>query len=120
MDTFTKFQKVQDGRLARIDMVKHPIELTTPDGRFINYALYSTGPNACKLEKVEIDNMLCMKVIEPGKSEWASPIVLAWKGMDRSGSVSTTDNAGTVKDAYPIQQMHEYLDSLGKARILAR
>lgn len=66
-----------DGRLSCINIVKHCIELTAPDVHPTKPSSYRAEPKTWELKKAENDNMLCMKVIEPASSEWASLIVFA-------------------------------------------
>ena len=61
-----------------------------------------------------IDNMLKLKVIEPSKSEWASPIVLV-KKPDESERFCVDYrkvNAETVKDCYPMLTVEDKLNKL--------
>lgn len=68
-----------------------------------------------------MDKMLCMEVVEPLQSEWASLIVLAPKkdGLLRFYVDYKKLNAVTVMEAYPIPQMDECLGSLSEARIFS-
>lgn len=48
-------------------MTKQRIELSTPDLRPMNFALYRVGPRARDFEKTKIDRKLGMDVIEPAE-----------------------------------------------------
>lgn len=100
-------------------MTKH-IEMTVLDVSSINYALYCAGRKEHEFEKVEIDKVLLMNLIEPVQSEWTSPIEFAPK--NHSSLQCSMDYLNmiivTVNDAYPVLKMNECLDSLEKATIL--
>lgn len=66
-----------DGRLGDIDMAKHRIPLMAPDVRDITSARCRAGPKAHEFEKVYIDKMLLLKVIELAHSKLASPTIFA-------------------------------------------
>ena len=65
-------------------------------------------------EKKTIDSMLDAGVIEPSRSEWASPPVLVRKkdGSWRYCIDYRSVNNVTVKDAYPLPLIEECIDSL--------
>lgn len=101
-----------DGRLGSIDIAKHRIQLSTTDVRPINFAPYHAGPKAHEFDKTDIDKVLCMEIIGPARSEWASAIVFTQK---EDGSLHFCINYGklnamTVKEAYPMKHMEEFLD----------
>ena len=118
MDLLAEFQDMWSGHLGTIDAVKHRIELT-PGARPIHQAPYRAGHKAREIEKKEIDRMLAAKVIEEAQSEWASPVVLIPKkdGSMRFCVDYRRLNAITVRDAYPLPRMDEYIDSLGDATV---
>ena len=67
-----------------------------------------------KEEKEHLEKLLAAKIISPGVSEWASPIVLVRK---KDGSVRyCVDlrgvNKASVKDKYPLLKISECIDAL--------
>lgn len=113
-----KLQKMWDGRLGRVPIAKHRVEWITLDLRHINAASYRAEPKARELEKTEIDKMLGVNDIELAEAKWAAPIVLALK--DRSLGIYMNYKKlkiMTLKDAYPIWPLDEFLDSVGEALI---
>lgn len=115
LETLSKFQEKEDRRLGLTKVAKHRMELTTPDVRPINATFSHAVSKACKFEMTKIDNMLHMTVVLPAQPEWASPTVFA---PEKDGCLQFCIgyielSAVTVKEAYPIPQMNEFLDSLG-------
>lgn len=77
LSTLAEFQGTWDGNLGVIHKEKHHIELTAPELCPINSTLYRGGPKAHDFKKAEMDKTLCMNVIDPAKTKWASPMVFA-------------------------------------------
>lgn len=66
-----------------------------------------------------IEEMLLMNDIESALSEWAFTILFAPKSCSLLiCTLYRKLNAELIKNVYPIQQMHEWLDSLGGAHML--
>lgn len=65
-----------------------------------------------------IDKMLKLKVIEPSKSEWASPIVLVKKhdGSERFCVDYRKVNEATIKDSFPMPNIEDKLNKLHGCR----
>lgn len=72
-------------------------------------------------EKLEIEKLQPMNIIEPAQSEWASSIVFDSKkyGSLRSYRDYRKVNAVTVKDAYRIPRMDKCLYLLGEEHIIS-
>ena len=101
--------------------VEHSIE--TGDARPIKRTPYRIP---CALKPVveeHIDDMLKRNIIEPSMSPWSSSIVLVQK-KSKDGSIKyrffidyRSLNAVTKPDAYPIPNIVDTLDSVGRSRI---
>ncbi|KAG5852333.1 hypothetical protein ANANG_G00061280 [Anguilla anguilla] len=70
--------------------------------------------------KEELDQMLAMRIIEPSKSEWCSPVVLVPK---KNGSLRFCIdfrylNSVSKFDSYPTPRIDDLIDRLGKAKYL--
>lgn len=118
IEMLSKFENMWDGTLGTIKAAVHRIELE-PGSRPIHQQPYRAGPTQREHERREIDKMLKAGVIEPAKTEWASPIVFAPKkdGQLRFCIDYRRLNALTIRDSYPIPRMDECIDSLGEATI---
>lgn len=98
--------------LGKPYIVKHKID--TGDARPIKQPVRRAPVHLSKDIKRNIDEMLEYNIIEPSKSQWASPIVLV-KKKDNSYRFSVYYrrlNACTVKDEYPLPRIDESLEQL--------
>ena len=78
VDLLREFEDMWPGRLGTIASAKHRIDLD--DGaQPVSQPPYRAVHRARAVEKTEIDRMLKEGVIEPFRSEWASPVVLVPK-----------------------------------------
>lgn len=57
-----------DGRLGKVQKVKHSIKTDPEDTRPIKSAPYRAGPKGRELEKEEIEKLVSMNVKEPAQS----------------------------------------------------
>ena len=96
-----------DGKLGHTDLVQHEIE--TGDAKPIRLPV-TQRENA----EEEINKMLDQGIIELSNSPWAAPIVLVRKkdGSTRFCVDYRKINSVTRKDAYPLPNINESLDSL--------
>lgn len=62
LSTLAVLQQMWDGRLGKIDVAKHPIELTMENVHSITSASCCPGTKAHDFEKQEVDQMLCINV----------------------------------------------------------
>jgi len=70
-----KHQALWIGHSGSIKATEHRIELK-PGSMPVRLSPYRMGPRSGELIKAQVDRMLKIEVIEPSKSEWASPVVL--------------------------------------------
>ena len=112
------FSSMWKGGLGTVKVTKHRIP-TVEDAKPVFSQPYRAGPEARKVVKESVEDMLDKGVIEPAQSEWASPVVLVPKpdGTLRFCVDYRKLNAITVKDTYPLPRMDDCLDSLGDASI---
>lgn len=108
--------------LGRTDMAKQRIKLIIQEIRPNDSVPYCAGRKACKFGNVEIDKMLCMKIVEPAHSEWAPPKIFVRKsdGLVRFCTKYKKVNAVTFKDAYPILEMENSSTSWARIAYLRR
>lgn len=120
-DTPAEFQEMWDGCLGCIGMAKRHIELTATDIHPIIYVSYHPGPRAPELKKDEIDKMICINKVEPLQLEWALQITSFPKmaGLLQLCIDYKMLIAVTIKEAYPILRMNDWLDLLGEERLFS-
>lgn len=85
-----KFQQMWDGLLSRIEASKQRIKLTSAGESSIHSAPYQAGPHAREFEKLGIDKMWTVDVIEPAQAKLAASIVLVHKKDKKSNFVCVT------------------------------
>ena len=105
---------------GRTTMVRHQINLM-PDSKAINSPPYRVAPVKRKIIEENIKEMMEQGIVEPSKSPWASPVVLAPK---KDGSIRfCVDyrklNSITTRDAYPIPRIDDTLDALQEAKFVS-
>lgn len=101
--------------------IKHRIETT--DDKPIHQKTYKYPYNLRQVVSEQIQNMLDSGIIRESSSPWTSPIWVVPKKMDNSGKKKyriVVDyrklNEKTPADRYPIPEISEILDRLGKAQ----
>ena len=104
--------------LGCIKGVKHEIQVKEKV-KPICEKLRRRSPKEQDIEKVAIEKLLAMGVLEPSVSPWASSNVFVRK---KDGSVRVTAdfralNNGTVTDSYPMEDMRQVLDWLGSNKL---
>ena len=100
-----------EAALGRTDKLQHTIH--TAEAQPIRQPVRHISP--CKKKEVRriLQDMLQKNAIQPSSSPWASPIVLVKKdGNSRFCMDYCKLNAVTRKDAYPLLQIDETLDTL--------
>lgn len=120
LDMLTEFQSTWDGHLSQMNTAKHRINLTPRNTQPIHSASNPTVSKAAEFGKAEIHKMLSQKVIQPVRTEWAAPTILAPE-KDRP-LLFWVDyyklNAVVKRDSNPKPRMDECIDSLREAVLL--
>ena len=105
-----------DGKLGRTGLVKHQID--TEGARPIKQPTRRLPIRQKHIVEEEIKKMLDNDVIQPSQSPWASPVVLVTK---KDGSIRfCVDyrrlNQVTRKDAYPLPNINDCIDTLSGSK----
>jgi Retroviral aspartyl protease len=87
----SKYRKMWDGRLGRVNSTTHRIDLV-PGAKPVHSQPYPAGHSAREAESAEVQRILKAGVIEPASSEWASPVVLVPKPDGTLRFCVTTEN----------------------------
>ena len=108
--------KSPDGKLGRTHLTEHRIETT--ERRPIKQSMRRIPIHQQEAVDKEIDKMLDEGIIEESDSPWSSPLVIVKKkcGALRICSDMRVLNDLTIKDAYPIPNTSECMDSLSGAQ----
>ena len=115
LDLVLRYQHIfstPDAELGHTTLVDHTID--TGDSRPIKQCPRRMPPLQRELADREVDKMLEKGFIEPSDSPWASPIVLVTKkdGSTRFCKDYRRLNDVTRKDAYPLPNINETLETL--------
>ena len=102
--------------LGRTDLVKHRIDVG--DARPIKQPSRRLPISDQEIVNAEVERLLEEGLIEPSDSPWSSPVVLTTKkdGTPRLCVDLRRVNNVTRKDAYPLPNIQECLDSLSGAK----
>ena len=103
---------MQQSDLGRTDCIRHKID--TGNAAPIRQRTRGLAPHQHQEAKKLVEEMLRKDVIQPSSSPWAAPIVLVRKkdGSRRFCVDYSKINAITWKDANPIPQVDDALDTL--------
>lgn len=115
----TRHSTAWSEKLGTITHIVLRIELIT-NARPVQQMLYRQGPQCRKVQEEEVERILVSVVIQPSKSEWASPVIMVPK-PDESLRFCVDHlrlNELRDKDYYPILRMDECVESLGEAIII--
>ena len=117
LQVLDKHEAMWNGKLGELRATEHRIELKEGT-RPIRQVPYRAGHHSREMIKRQINAMKDAGVIEPAKSEWASPVVMVPKkdGTPRFCVDYRKLNACTIRDSYPIPRMDDCVDSLGNAK----
>lgn len=113
-----EFQDVLSDIPGKTDLVDHKIE--TGSARPVRLPPYWLPQTMKETLQHEVKEMLKHNIIEPSKSEWASPVILVPKkdGTKRLCVDYRCLNSVTEADPYPIPRVDELIDRLGKAQFI--
>jgi hypothetical protein len=107
-----------DGRLGH-----HPskVHIRTVDGQVpIAVPMYASSPAKRAIMDEQLDKWFELGVIEPSKSPWSAPVVIAYRnGKPRFCVGYRKLNAVTIADEFPIPRQAEILQSLSGAQVLS-
>lgn len=109
-----------DGYLCLIRISRHRIKLL-PNLHHTHSTLYPAGPIVREFQRLEINEILFQKVINPAQSEWTTPVIIA-PVMDRFVCFCVEYrklNNLARRDTHPILRMDERIYSLDKARVIS-
>jgi hypothetical protein len=116
--------KLPGDSLTATTATKHYIPTPSiPQGRAITLKNYRLPEAQGREVKEQVDQMLKDGVITPSKSEWNFPLIVVPKKMDSSGRKKWRIcidfrklNDVTIGDSYPLPNIQDILDKLGRAR----
>jgi len=117
IQSFSDIFRRQNGRT---NMLRHQIKLM-PDSKPYNSPPYRYAPAKRQVIEENLKEMKEEGIIEPSKSPWASPVVLAPKkdGTIRFCVDYRKLNSMTIRDAYPIPRIDDTLDALQEAKFVS-
>ena len=107
-----------DGRLGQYPSRVH---IRTADGQVpISVPMYGSSPAKRQVINEQIDKWFEQGVIEPSRSPWSAPVVIAYRhGKARFCVDYRKLNAATIPDEFPIPRQSEILASLSGAQVLS-
>ena len=107
-----------DRRLGHLPTKVH---IRTQEGQVpISVPMYGSSPEKRRFMDVQIDTWFEQGVIEPSKSPWSAPVVIAYRnGKPRFCIDYRKLNAVTTPDEFPIPRQSEILSSLSGAQVLS-
>ena len=107
-----------DGQLGHYPSKVH---IRTVDGQVpISVPMYGSSPAKRQVINEQIDKWFEQGVIEPSKSPWSAPVVIAYRhGKARFCVDYRKLNAATIPDEFPIPRQSEILASLSGAQVLS-
>ena len=107
-----------DGRLGHLPTKVH---IHTVDGQVpIAVPMYGSSPEKRRVMDEQMDKWFEQDVIEPSKSPWSAPVVIAYRnGKPRFCVDYWKLNAVTIPDEFPIPRQSEILSSLSGAQVLS-
>ena len=121
-EEFNDIFRLQGDRLNAVDICKHTIP-TPGIHRPVTLKAYRLPHQHQEEISKQIDSMLEQDIISPSSSPWNFPVVVVPKKVDASGQKKWRIcidfrrlNDITVGDSYPLPNIQDILDKLGRAR----
>ena len=118
---FSDIFHIPDEKLSHTQTLEHQIVTTSPYP--IHVKSYRFPEIHKKEVQIQVDKMLDQNIISPSTSPWTAPIWIVPKKIDASGEKKwriVIDyrklNDITIGDTYPIPNITEILDQLGKSK----
>jgi hypothetical protein len=107
-----------DGRLGHHASQVH---IRTVDGQVpIAVPMYTSSPAKRAVMDEQLDKWFALGVIEPSKSPWSAPVVIAYRNGKPCFCIDCRKlNAVTIADEFPIPRQSEILSSLSGAQVLS-
>ena len=107
-----------DGWLGNLPAKVH---IWTVDGQVpISVPMYHASPQKCKIINEQLNTWFEQGVIEPSKSPWSAPVVIAYRnGKPRFCVDYHKLNTATIPDEFPIPWQSDILASLSGAQVLS-
>ncbi|GJF00938.1 polyprotein [Phanerochaete sordida] len=107
-----------DGRLGNLAT---KVRICTEEGlQPIAVPMYGTSPKTKAVIEEQLAKWFEQGVIEPSKSPWSAPVVIAyWNGKPRFCVDYRKLNAHTIRDEFPIPRQSEILVALSGAQVLS-
>jgi hypothetical protein len=107
-----------DDRLGRH---KARVHIRTVEGQLpISVPMYTSSPEKRKVIEEQINKWLKLEVIEPSRSPWSAPVVIAYRnGKARFCVDYRRLNAATIPDEFPIPRQSDIMAALTGALVLS-
>ena len=107
-----------DDRLGTLDTIAK-IRLK-PDAHPISVPMYGASPAKRQVIDEQMDKWIKQEVVEPSKSPWGAPVVIAYRnGKPRFCVDYRKLNAMTIPDEFPIPRQKEILQALSGSQVLS-
>jgi hypothetical protein len=91
-----------------------------PEAQPVSVPMYGASPAKRQVIDEQMDKWIKQEVIEPSKSPWSAPVVIAYRnGKPRFCVDYRKLNAMTVPDEFPIPRQKEILQALSGSQVLS-
>jgi hypothetical protein len=86
----------------------------------VSMPIYGASPEKQKVIKEQVNKWIELKVIEPSKSPWGAPVVIAYRNRKARLCMDYRKlNAVTVPDKFPIPRQADIMAALSGAQVLS-